>query len=327
MVLKRIIFAVATICLTAMGISAQVASHDPQSIIADILEDIVASSEDEVDLDALTEDLIYFAENPINLNETTSEELGRLIFLSDFQIITLIDYINEHGPMLTPYELQMVVGYDYSDISRLLPFVTVSEADKQQKKYSLFKYGKHDMFIRGVSVIEDRVGYTPPPIDNPNATRYTGNKLGLYTRYSYKTRGGLQMGFVGEKDPGEQFFRGYNPYGFDHYSFHMQADNIGKIKTLVIGDFNAEFGQGLTLWTSASFGKSPDPMGVRKRARGLSRFSSTNENEFLRGAGVTVNHGIFDFSFFGSYKNIDANITDSLTVSYTHLTLPTKRIV
>jgi hypothetical protein len=92
----------------------------------------------------------------------------------------------------------------------------------------------------------------------------------------------------------------------------LQVSDIGRVKSLVVGDFNAEFGQGLTLWTSASFGKSPDPMGVRKRGRGLSRFSSTNENEFLRGAGATVKLGIFDVSAFGSYKKIDANITDSL---------------
>lgn len=54
--------------------------------------------------------------------------------------------------------------------------------------------------------------------------------------------------------------------------------------------------------TSASFGKSPDPMGVRKRAKGLYRSSSTNENQFLRGLGTTVTLGRFDITVFGSYK-------------------------
>jgi hypothetical protein len=287
-------------------------THDPQSIIASIVEDLVASSEDDIDIDALTEDLIFFSENPINLNSATSEELGRLVFLSDFQVIALLDYVKKHGHFITIYELQLVVGFDFNDIFKLTPFVTIEPLDKPASRIPFFKYGKHDLFMRARTLIETPEGYKPPPESNPGATRYAGNKLGLYTRYTYTNRRGFQAGFVGEKDPGEDFFRGSNPYGFDHYSFHLQANDIGRIKTLVVGDFNADFGQGLTLRTSASFGKSSDPMSVRKRSRGLYRFSSTNENEFLRGAGATVKIGLFDISAFGSYKKIDANITDTL---------------
>ncbi|NHB68383.1 ComEA family DNA-binding protein [Perlabentimonas gracilis] len=313
MIYKRLIILV--IFALALGTSfvlGQDFEVDPQSIIADIIENIVANSEDEsIDVDALAEDLIYYSENPINLNSTTAEELGRLLFLSDFQVRALLDYVKDHGAMQTIYELQLVVGFDFSDIRNLVPFITIS-SEIETTRRPLFQYGKHDMFVRARSLIETQQGYTPAPIDNPTATRYAGNKLGLYTRYTYSTRGGFQFGFVGEKDPGEEFFRGSNPYGFDHYSAHMQITNVGRVKSLVVGDFNADFGQGLTLWTSASFGKSPDPMGVRKRSRGIYRYSSTNENEFLRGAGATVTLGRFEVSAFGSYKKIDANITDSL---------------
>lgn len=291
---------------------AQVAPTDPQSIISDILEDITSSTEDEVDIDALAEDLIFFMDNPINLNTATYEQLGKLIFLSDFQIQSLLDYVKNNGEMLTIYELQLVFGFDYMDISKLAPFVSVTQVAGSKTTFPRFKYGKHDLIMRGRSQIETPVGYTPAPENNPNATRYTGNKLGLYTRYSYRTRSGFQIGFVGEKDPGEEFFKGSNPYGFDHYSFHVQASDIGKLKTLVIGDFNAEFGQGLTLWSGTSFGKSSDPLGVRKRPKGLNRSSSTNENLFLRGGGATVRIGLFEVSAFGSYKKIDANVADSV---------------
>jgi hypothetical protein len=287
-------------------------THDPQSIIATIIEDLVSSSEDDIDIDALTDDLIFFSENPINLNSTSSQELGRLVFLSDFQIIALLDYVKKHGPFVTIYELQLVIGFDFSDIFKLTPFVTIEAQDKSAYRLPFFKYGKHDLFVRARSLIETQEGYKPPPESNPNATRYAGNKLGLYTRYTYTNRRGFQAGFVGEKDPGEEFFKGSNPHGFDHYSVHLQVTDIGRIKTLVVGDFNADFGQGLTLRTSASFGKSSDPMSVRKRSRGLYRFSSTNENEFLRGVGATVKFGLFDISAFGSYKKIDASITDTL---------------
>ncbi|HOP03802.1 MAG TPA: hypothetical protein PL017_04325 [Tenuifilaceae bacterium] len=311
MIARRVGLLVAMFALSLFGLSAQDLQPDPQSIISTILEDVAASSEEEIDLDALSVDLLFFVDNPINLNATSYEELSRLIFLTDFQIQSLLDYIESSGGMITLYELQLVMGFDYDDVFKILPFVSVSKVEKSTGKFPSFKYGKHDIIMRGRSNIETPVGYTSPPIDNLDATRYEGNKIGLYTRYSYKTRRGFQAGFVGEKDPGEAFFRGTNPYGFDHYSIHLQVSDVGMLKTAVAGDFNAEFGQGLTLWSGASFGKSSDPMNIRKRARGLSRSSSTNENLFLRGGGATVKLGAFEVSAFGSYKKIDANFSDS----------------
>ena len=310
MKLIRLILTLSIICLLANTSPGQIPEVDPQSVIADILEDMVASGEEGVDPDALAEDLIYLSENPININSATSEELDKLIFLTSFQIQSLLDYIKQNGKIVTIYELQLVIGFDYSDIVRLIPFITLEDKTKKDTSLPQLKRGKHDLFFRAKSLIETPEGYKPPPASNPDATRYAGNKLGLYTRYTYQTRSGFQAGFVGEKDPGEEFFRGSNPYGFDHYSGHLQVKDTGMIRTLVVGDFNADFGQGLTLWTSASFGKSPDPMGVRKRAKGLYRSSSTNENQFLRGLGTTVTLGRFDITVFGSYKKIDANISD-----------------
>ena len=313
MICKRLIATVTISILSSWLLMAQTTETDPQSIVANIIEDIVSLSEDEsIDLDALVEDLIFFAENPINLNSTTAEELGRLVFLSDFQINAIVDHLKNTGAFKTIYELQMLIGFDFADINRLLPFVLIAEGEDTTKRRPLFKYGKNELFLRTHSLIENQVGFTPAPPSNPDATRYLGNKLGLYTRYTYSTRGGFQFGFVGEKDPGEEFFRGSNPYGFDHYSAHIQISNIGVLKNLVVGDFNADFGQGLALWTSASFGKSPDPMGIRKRAKGIFRSSSTNENEFLRGVGASIAIGKFQFSAFGSYKKRDANLSDTI---------------
>jgi hypothetical protein len=313
MLTKKFISILFTTCLLATPLFSQEKNNDIQSLIANIIEDITAASEDEINLDAIIEDLVFFSENPINLNATSSEELGRLVFLSDFQIISILEYIKTNGPLLTLYELQTIVSIDYADINKLLPFVTLTRSEKSGPKRSLFKYGKHDLIIRTRSQIETPEGFKPVPSDNPTASRYYGNKLGLYTRYSFSTRGGLQIGYVGEKDPGEEFFKGTNRNGFDHNSMYIQLSNRGKIKNLVVGDFNADFGQGLTMWTGSSFGKSTDPMNVRKRSKGISKSSSTNENQYLRGTGITLKLGLIELSVFGSFKKIDANIIDTLS--------------
>lgn len=290
---------------------AQQQTVDPQNIISNILEDVSSLSDDEIDLDALVEDLVYFIDNPINLNAATEEQLGKLVFLSDFQILSLLDYVKTNTKMLTIYELQMVYGFDYNDIQRLLPFVTVAPVAEKFDPFSGFRYGRSDLFVRTKSLIETQKGYTPAPESNPTATRYAGSKLNYYTRFSIKTRKHFQAGFVAEKDPGEELLVG-SPKTPDHLSFHAMLSDVGPIQTIVVGDFNAQFGQGLTMWTGTSFGKSSDVAGFRKRARGLNRYSSTDENLFLRGAGATVKLGMFNVTAFGSYKKIDANVTDSL---------------
>ncbi len=52
----------------------------------------------------------YYLENPLNLNTATIEELERLHFLTDFQIISLKKYIQDNGELLTIYELPLVYG-------------------------------------------------------------------------------------------------------------------------------------------------------------------------------------------------------------------------
>ncbi len=297
--------------LIGSSLFAQQQKVDPQSIISNILEDVSSLSDDEIDLDALVEDLVFFIDNPINLNTATEEQLGKLVFLSDFQILSLLDYVKTNAQMLTIYELQMVYGFDFNDVQRLLPFVTVAPITEKFDPYSGFRYGRSDLFVRTKSLIETQKGYTPAPESDPSAIRYAGSKMNYYTRFSIKTRKHLQAGFVAEKDPGEELLVG-SPKMPDYFSFHAMLSDVGPIQTIVVGDFNAQFGQGLTMWTGTSFGKSSDVAGFRKRARGLNRYSSTDENLFLRGIGATVKLGAFNVTAFGSYKKIDASVSDTL---------------
>ena len=123
------------------------------------------------------------------------------------------------------------------------------------------------------------------------------------------------MGITAEKDQGEEFFKGSQPNGFDFYSAHLLLKDIGPVKTIVLGDYYAQFGQGLVLCSGYSFGKSSLVTNTRKRAQGLKKYSSADENLFFRGAGATIRFKSFDFTAFVSKKKIDANITriDSLS--------------
>ena len=56
-------------------IRAQDAASTTEQIIADIFEKFTAESEETIDYESFYDDLMFCAENPINLNQTNREEL------------------------------------------------------------------------------------------------------------------------------------------------------------------------------------------------------------------------------------------------------------
>lgn len=280
---------------------------DAQQLIADIIEEMSSRSDKDIDFTPIVEDLNNLLENPINLNQCSQDDLSKLAFLSDFQFQSLLDYIQNNGQLFSIYELQMIPGFEKEDVDRMLPFITIAKPNEVGQIKNLIASGRHELITKTGTVLETPKGYK-----SSSTSRYLGSKYTAYTRYTFQSKDKLEWGLITDKDAGEPFFKGENQKGFDYISGYITISKIGKIKKLVIGDFDAEFGQGLTFWSNLSAGKSSDPMGIRKRARGLVKHTSTNENTFLRGFGVTVPIKKFDFTVFVSSKKIDASVEDSL---------------
>ena len=313
--MKRFAFTIALLLLVLFARAQEVT--DPRLFISDLIEDLVAGQEEEVDVDALTENLMFLWENPINLNQTTYDELSQLPFLTDFQVRSLLDYVDSSGAFLSVYELQLVYGFSPEVITRVLPFVTVSpKAEQQQRGY--FSRLRHEAAFRATTLIETPRGYS----NEGDGSYYPGSKMATQVRYSGGNRKHILFGWVAEKDAGEQAFAGDNPYGFDYNAFYLQVKDIGVLKNAVAGDFNAGFGQGLTLWSGLSFGRGSDPMGIRKRQPQLAKHSSANEAQRLRGGGATLAYKNFDVTIFGSYRVIDARI-DTNFEARTYSSFPT----
>ncbi len=283
---------------------------DIQQVVSEIVEEFTARSDIEQDYTELVEDLLQLAENPINLNAARKSELQQLFFLSDFQIESLLNYRDSTGKILSVYELQLVPGFDLVDVERIMPFVVAGDFVPPINAND-FASGKHDFSTRVKTLLETPVGYTP---QYSGTGRYLGSKPALYSRYRYKARK-LQVGLTAEKDAGEPFFDGTFPLGFDYLSGFVQVNDIGHIKRVVVGDYRAEFGQGVTFWNSLNFGKSAYVMGLHKRARGVVPHSSAYESLYLRGAGINLNYKQVDVSLFGSYQKVDANLIDTLESS------------
>ena len=291
-----------------------------QELIMNYLENLPETEESETDHISMIEILESLAAHPINLNNASAGELRQLFMLSEWQIIQLINHIERHGKLTSIYELQTIEGFSVSDIRTIMPFVTVSDAlsRRQFTRSAIMDEGEHVLFLRYQQLLEQQKGFSSISpeelLANPNA-RYPGSPLRLYARYRFTWYRNISIGLTAEKDPGEEFFSGSQPRGFDFYSAHLFLRDLGRIRAITIGDFQAQFGQGLVFWSGMGFGKSSEGIGIKKNGLGLRPYTSVDENNFMRGTGITMQAGPFELTFFYSSKHRDASVsqTDSLT--------------
>ncbi len=271
------------------------------------LENITENGEDaETEDDTYIQQLTEYQKNPINLNYAREEDLQQLHLLSPIQIKNFIQYRNYLGKLLNIYELQAVPSFSLAIIQKIRPYVTVNtNVNIVSSIKDRLKKGEHTILIRASQILENAKGYLIDPAAGKNY--YPGSQQKLFVRYRYNYKNLLQYGFVGEKDAGEQLFKGNQKQGFDFYSAHLFAKNIGVIKSLAIGDYTVNLGQGLTSWMSLAFKKGPDVFAIKREADVLRPYNSAGEIFFHRGVGITVKKKNIETTLFGSYKKIDAN--------------------
>ncbi len=284
---------------------------EPPDEVQELIEDFLQNTDSEgaFDFNTLFEQLEDFRNNPINLNRADEAILRDLGLLTDAQILDFLSYRQQTGELISIYELQAIPGFDLPTIRRILPFVTVKGDvdDYQIPLRQMLASGRHEMYLRWSRVLERQKGFTT---SEAGASRYLGDPNQLYFRYrhAYGTR--LSYGITGEKDRGEEFFRGSNPNGFDFYSAHFFIRDYNKnIKAIALGDYAVSFGQGLMLYTGFGIGKSSSPMTVKRSGRVLRPYTSANEVNFFRGAATTLAFGKnIEATVFTSFRGRDANL-------------------
>lgn len=274
--------------------------------------------EENIDLSDLVEALYYYFEHPINLNKTTKQELSTLLLLSEIQIDQLFKHIANTGPLNNLVELQAIPHWDQETIDILLPFVHVHalSPSKTQTWEQVLKNAKFESFMRYQRILEHRPAYdqVSTEVKQQSNSYYHGSPDRLYTRLRYTSANVFSVGFSGEKDPGEEFFRGSQKQGFDFYSLHLFYSPGKLIDKVIIGDYQVQIGQGLNLWTGYAFGKTADVSLLKKSAQSIKPYTSVDEVRFLRGAAIDMKHKHFSLLVFASRKKIGANISiDSLS--------------
>ena len=261
--------------------------------------------------DSWLQQMEYLKKDPIDLNEAGEAVLKEFPILTAIQIQQLISYRKLCGALLNIYELQAVPGWDIGTIKKIRPFITVSDHNGIGNLLTArAAKGDHSIMIRMSQILERSKGYRP---DSAATNFYPGSPQKIFVRYTYHFKNLLQWGLLAEKDAGEQFFKGKQKLGFDFYSAHIFLQNFGNIRSLALGDFTVNLGQGLIQWQGLAFKKSAEVTAIKREGGILKPYHSAGEINFHRGIGITVAKKHWQVTAFASLKKIDANfVSDTI---------------
>ena len=287
--------------------------------LSQLADEVFAVPDQDLNYEELYENMVQLRTQPINLNSASAEELRFLTLLSESQIQNLKHHIEVNGMLISLYELQAIPGFDSTTISLLLPFVEVRDP-KEKIDISLLTrilQEENNYFIaRYTRTLETKAGYHP---DAGAERRFRGSAGKAYLRFRTAKPGDFSIGFTAEKDEGEPIY--WKPseryYGFDYWSFHVQLQNKGRLKNIILGDFQNQFAQGLMLGGAFGMGKGSETILTTRRSNlGFLPYTSINEVSLFRGMAATyeVAHNVFVSGFF-SHIARDASVTLDTTDS------------
>ncbi len=191
-----------------------------------------------------------------------------------------------------------------NDAEQLIQYVQ----DRDGSVGRLLSKSRVEYISRIQSVIQKQEGYRKPD----SLGGYLGNRIKYFQRLKYQTSH-ISLNLTQEKDAGEQL-RGVS--NFDFNSIHLQMNDVGAFKKVIIGDYSASFGQGLVLWNGGAFGKGREvTSNISRRERGLKAYSSAQETDFFRGIAVTTGDRI-EGSFFYSNRDLSSSIVNDDTLRF-----------
>lgn len=285
--------------------------------VEEFVERVFGIQDEDLDYEALYEALFLLYQEPIDLNFVNRAELQSTFLLSELQLNNFFDYLKLNGPLLSIYELQAIPGFDPVTIQNLLPFVTIKDRQALFDKtlfQRIFSERNNFLLIRLEQTLEQKKGFLPPDTTSTGAltSRYLGSPRKIYARFRVNHSKDFSIGFTMEKDAGEQFIfdKQTSRWGMDYYSFHLHLENKGRFKSLIVGDYQIQFGQSLLLGAGFSIGKGAETITtVRRNNLGIRPHTSVMESGFFRGAAATyaINNR-FDVTGFYSNINQDAQV-------------------
>ena len=311
MKIKHILIALAL--LFSAQLSAQQDSLHPNDELQETLFDILENQTENLDVEEIADYGDELEElwqtDQININDLSPEVAFNILHLTDYQYYQLLSYIELYGELVSEYELAAIAGFDQNLAERLSKIVNIEPKKRgRNRAATFFRQSEHTLLLRYRQVPEHQSGY-----HREDGSGYLGNPMRFSWKYTMTSGDHFAMALAGEKDAGEQWFRGTQKQGFDHYAWYINVKNIGVLKNLVIGNYTLSFGQGMIMG-GRSMGVKGGGAGQIRRFPGLVRATAPmNESSCMHGVAATIGNSQYTGTLFYSHNFLDGKIgSDSL---------------
>ncbi len=251
------------------------------------------NSIEEID-EELFERMESISKNPLKINELSRSKLLSCGLLTQYQVASFLDYTQRNGDVLSYSELAALDGFNVDFVSALRNFVSLDSSRLPgQSKWE--RNSIYNTLITRVFTKNNTYEFSP--------------------QYSY--------GFRYKTDINKKYFMRLGFVRSYDSKFHYPSTFTGTVAyqtkklSIVLGDFNLRFGQGLALWNGMSLSGVSKVDSFIKKPTGLSLPSSFSSPTALIGVASELNIRNFTLIVFTSIPKLKAYVYKSTnTISH-----------
>lgn len=225
------------------------------------------------DISEVPEDELNHYQNlfthPLNINGASQRALRSSRLFSEYQIETLLDYRSRNSSILSERELSLIDGFGPSFTALIMPFITLDSRPESRQR---------EVGATGAATASFKLSageFTPSFLAKAGAEYSDGNfatGLNLACRHADIPVGSL--------------------------SFSASK----CLQTLVVGNFNARFAQGLSVWSGLSIDSYTSPSALMKHPGGISPYKGSSSAYSMLGIAASFDAGQFSISPFAALR-------------------------
>lgn len=223
----------------------------------------------------LADRLGEFLDRPLRLNSASLADLLECGLFTQFQAVSLDDYMSKNSGVYSLMELSAVYGFNETFVRALAPFVDVSPPSSLPKGRS--RRVDVDAIVRGSMKPSFSQSDDPPWSYGAKVLAGFGGRFTCSAAVSRPSDG---------KTPSPSLYTAH--FGWNWKG--LSGRTSGKV---LLGDFNARFGQGLVMYSGVTLGSLTSVSSFSRRSQGVSRSWSFNPQYSLRGAAFQMSIGHF----------------------------------
>ena len=258
--------------------------------IEEQIQVVLQDYEGQANYEQIYERLWQYYQKGIDINKASDKNLLQF-GLRKRHIDALRIHKARFGDLRNIYELRAVPYFDKKIFEQIKPFFYT----KSQKNIN-----RQVFILRWRHTLQRRVGDTAAYLGIPHA---------WYLRYRVQ-KNKLSFNITAEQDAGEPFAFNSKQYGIDFHSAYVHYKPGTVLEEIIIGDYQAQFGQGLAM-AGWGWGKSYQIESVYRLNKGLLPYHSASEVGFLRGMATKwkLRQNVHTYLMY-SIKDLDASVLE-----------------